>query len=111
MMKYKDYVANVEYDSENKFFHGEVLGISDVVTFQGTTPEELEAELKNSIEDYLDFCKEKKKDPCKAFSGTLSLRMPPENHKLLAVNAQKESKSINDWINEAIREKISKIGS
>ena len=43
MMKYKGYTGHVEYDDEAKIFHGEVLGIKDVVTFQGTTVDEIDA--------------------------------------------------------------------
>ena len=35
MMEYKGYTAKVEFDVEAEIFHGEVIGIKDVVTFQG----------------------------------------------------------------------------
>ena len=41
MMKYKGYTGHVEFDDEAEIFHGEVLDTSDVITFQGTTPEEI----------------------------------------------------------------------
>lgn len=59
MMKYKGYTGHVEYDDEAKIFHGEVLGIKDVVTFQGTTVDEIEQAFKDSVDDYLAFCKER----------------------------------------------------
>lgn len=45
MMKYKGYIANVEYDDENKVFSGMVINTHTVITFQGTTVQELETEL------------------------------------------------------------------
>lgn len=69
-MKYKGYTGHVEYDGEAKIFHGDVLGIKDVVTFQGTTVDEIEKAFKDSIDDYLAFCKErgeKPEHPCKTF--------------------------------------------
>lgn len=45
-MKYKSYTGHVEYDDEAKIFHGEVLGIKDVVTFQGTLLRRLNKHLK-----------------------------------------------------------------
>jgi len=65
MMKYKEYIGKVEYDPEAKIFHGEVIGLNDVITFQGTNPEELEKAFKDSIEDYLDWCKELNRSPKK----------------------------------------------
>ncbi len=35
MMEYKGYTTKVEFDDEAEIFHGEVIGIKDVVTFQG----------------------------------------------------------------------------
>jgi predicted HicB family RNase H-like nuclease len=70
-MKYKDYVGHVIYDGEAKIFHGEVMGLRDVITFQGSTVKELEKAFKDSIDDYLAFCKErgeKNKNPCLTFS-------------------------------------------
>lgn len=62
-MRYKEYTGHVEYDDEAKIFHGEVLGIKDVVTFQGTTVDEIEQAFKDSVDDYLAFCKERGEEP------------------------------------------------
>jgi len=35
MMKYKGYLVSVAYDDKAEVFYGSVLGIKDVVTFQG----------------------------------------------------------------------------
>lgn len=61
MMRYKGYYGRVEYDDEAKIFHGELVGMRAVITFQGTTVEELKTAFKDSINDYLDWCKKKKK--------------------------------------------------
>ena len=37
MMEYKGYFAGVTFDAENDIFHGEVVGIRDVITFQGSS--------------------------------------------------------------------------
>jgi len=63
---YKNYHANLFYDYEAKLFHGEVAGLKDVITFQGTTFSELEQAFKDSIDDYLAWCEERKERPEKA---------------------------------------------
>ena len=68
-MKYKTYIGRVEYDDEAKVFHGEVIGLKDVITFQGTSVDELEQSFKDSIDDYLAFCKERGESR-KNFSGS-----------------------------------------
>lgn len=106
MMTYKNYVAKIDFDSEAKLFHGEVMGTKDVITFQGKSVNELEKAFKDSIEDYLGFCEEKKKTPEKSFSGKLNLRLDPETHRQVAMLSATEEASINQWINEAIEEKL-----
>lgn len=108
MMSYKGYYATVQFDSEAKIFHGEVLGINDVVTFQGTSVTQLEKEFQMSVEDYLDFCKKEGRAPEVSLSGTLNLRMGPEKHRMVKVFADAHDLSINDYINMAIEEKISR---
>lgn len=106
MMKYKNYIATIEYDPDANHFHGEILGMRDVVTFCGTSVKELEKEFRNSVDDYIEFCRKKGKTPERSFSGTLNLRMPPTLHKEVALQAEAKQKSINEWINEAIGEKL-----
>ncbi len=74
MMKYKGYSGHVEYDDEAKIFHGDVLGIKDVITFQGTTVDEIEHAFKDSVNDYLAFCKERGEEPDRPYLP-LSLRL------------------------------------
>jgi predicted HicB family RNase H-like nuclease len=57
-MKYKGYLGQIVYDDETKLFHGNVIGLKDVITFQGKTVKELEQAFKNSIDDYLAWCAE-----------------------------------------------------
>ena len=70
MMKYKGYIGHVEYDDEAKIFHGEVVGLRDIITFQGKSVEELEQAFKDSINDYLAWCKERGERPEKTFFGS-----------------------------------------
>jgi predicted HicB family RNase H-like nuclease len=102
MMKYKGYVGQVSYDDEVKIFHGEVIGLKDVIIFQGANVQDLEKAFHDSIDDYLKWCKERGETPEKMFSGTLNLRMPPDLHAHLAVEAAKRGISLNELINEKL---------
>jgi predicted HicB family RNase H-like nuclease len=63
MMRYRDYVGKVEYDAESDTFHGQVVGIRDVVTFEGRSVEELRGEFQKSVDVYLEVCAEAGKAP------------------------------------------------
>ncbi len=102
-MKYKGYIGNIIYDDEAKLFHGEVIGLKDIITFQGTNVKELEQAFKDSIDDYLGWCKERGELPEKTFSGNLRLRMNPDLHADLALQAAKQGISLNELINEKLK--------
>ena len=103
MMKYKGYWGEVAFDNEAKIFHGEVLGLKDVITFQGKSVDEIENAFKDSINEYLSWCKERGEEPEKTYSGNVRLRMNPELHASLALEAGRRNISLNDLINEKIR--------
>ena len=100
MMTYKGYFGKVEFDDEAMLFHGEIIGIRDVVTFQGKTVDEIQKAFHDSVEDYLDFCRERNEEPDKPFSGKFVVRVSPETHRKLFMSAKKAGQSINAWLNE-----------
>jgi predicted HicB family RNase H-like nuclease len=104
MLKYKGYAGLVEYDDEAGIFHGEVIDLKDVITFQGRSVEELERAFRESIDDYLEFCLERKEEPDKPFSGRLMLRLPTALHRKVYITALKEGKSLNQWISEKLEQ-------
>jgi predicted HicB family RNase H-like nuclease len=55
-MTYKGYEAKVDLDEEAGVFHGEIINTRDVITFQGTSVEELKQAFEDSVDDYLEFC-------------------------------------------------------
>lgn len=103
MLKYKGYSGIVEYDSDAKIFTGEVIGIRSVVTFQGRTPEELEASFRESIDLYLEMCREDGVQPEKPYSGRFNVRISPQLHRAIALKAATERKSLNEVVVEAIQ--------
>lgn len=97
-MKYKGYEAVVSFDDEAEIFHGEVVDTKDVITFQGRTASEIKKAFKESVDDYLAFCKKRGEKPEKPFSGKLVLRIDPSLHKKLTMSAKKSGLSLNAFI-------------
>jgi predicted HicB family RNase H-like nuclease len=102
MMTYKGYSAKAEFDDEAMIFHGEVIGIRDVVTFQGKTVNELIEAFHDSVDDYLDMCESRGEEPEKPFSGRFVVRVSPEVHRKIYVAAKKTGQSINAWLNATL---------
>ena len=102
MKPYKSYRASVSFDEDALLFHGEVLGIRDVITFQAQSAEELLKAFHESVDDYLSWCAEDGVEPEKPFSGTLSLRATPDLHRKMSDAAARQAKSLNQWMVEAL---------
>ena|SRR5712692_3053205 len=104
MMDYKGYSGRITaLDEEQGIFHGEVVGIIDVVTFQGKAPEELLQAFHDSVDDYLAFCQECASLPEKPFSGRFLVRLSRDLHKEAALAAKMAGASLNSWVGSAIR--------
>ena len=109
MMDYKGYIGFVEYDSEAKLFHGDVINTRDVITFQGTTVDEIENAFRESIEDYISWCKDEGVEPEKPYSGKFNLRLSPELHKQVAITSKKMKISINNFVENALKNELALI--
>ena len=102
-MTYKGYSAKVEFDDDAMIFHGEVIGIRDVVTFQGKTVSELKKAFHDSVDDYLDMCQSRGEEPEKPFSGKFVVRVSPDVHRKIYMAAKRAGQSINAWLNTTLQ--------
>ena len=83
-MMYKGYEGIAEFDEDAHILSGEVLGLKDVITFQGESVSELEQAFHDSVDDYLEWCSEDGVDPEKPYSGKMLLRFDPNLHRRVA---------------------------
>ena len=74
-LKYKKYVGTVQFDAKDCILHGHVLGINDVISFEGSSVAELEQDFKAAIDDYFETCRKIGKEPEKPFKGAFNLRL------------------------------------
>jgi predicted HicB family RNase H-like nuclease len=102
MMKYKEYEAIVEFDETAEIFHGEVINIRDAIAFQGRSVEELKQAFADSVEDYLDFCRERGEEPDQPFSDKFMVRIDPTLHKKIVAQAKKEGQSLNSLVEKSL---------
>ena len=102
MLNYKGYIGRVEFDDKAEIFHGEVINIKDVITFQGTSVKELNKAFKDSVDDYLEFCKSRSEEPDKPFSGKFVLRLPKSLHRKIYIRALKNGQSLNNFITQSL---------
>lgn len=105
-LHYKGLVGTISVDLKEKRLHGHVIGTSDKIVYEGATIEELENDFRESVDEYIELCRELGKEPERSFSGKILLRATPEMHGLVAQQAQKCGKSINTWLIDIVKEAI-----
>ena len=101
-MTHDGYVATIELDQEAMLFHGEVINTRDVLTFQGRTLDELKIAFADTIGDYIDWCRERGKEPQRPYSGNFTIRISPELHRRVATAAARSGKSVNTFVAETL---------
>lgn len=95
MMEYKGYIGRVELDDEAEVFHGEVINTRDVITFQGGSVAELKKAFHDSVDDYIEWCAERGETPEKPYSGRFVVRISPDLHRDLSIEASRQQISLN----------------
>jgi len=107
-IKYKEFIGTVHFSSADDVFFGKIEGINDLVTFEGETVNKLKRAFKDAVEDYLELCDVAGKEVFKSFKGSFNVRLNPELHSKLFENATLEGKTLNQYIKEAIIDKLQK---
>ena len=102
MLEYKGYHGRVEFDSDAELFHGEVVDVRDVITFQATTASDLNQAFRDSVDDYLAYCSDLGEEPDRPFSGRLMVRIRPSTHRRLYLEAKERGESLNQLIAEKL---------
>ena len=106
MLEHNGYYGKVEFDNDAGLFHGEVVGLRDVVTFEATNVRDLRKAFRDSVDDYLAFCAERGEEPEKPCSGKFMLRISPELHRRANVMAAASGQSLNAWVAEQIEQTV-----
>jgi predicted HicB family RNase H-like nuclease len=105
-LKYKGFIGSVHFASEDRVFYGKVEGVNDLITFEGSTVNELEKGFKYMVDEHIKDCEKNNTPLEKSYKGNLNIRLSPELHKKAAYNASIRGISLNQYINNAIKNEI-----
>lgn len=84
---YRDYVGSIEFSVEEEVFHGRVIGIKSMISFEGDSVKTLIEDFHNAVDEYLAFCEKNSKQPERSFKGSFNVRIQPELHRKAAFAA------------------------
>lgn len=106
-LKYRGYHGQIEFSAEDNLFIGHVIGIQDSLNFHGSSIDEITSSFHDCIDGYLEMCKAFGREPDKEYKGSFNVRISPQLHRSAAIQAEAAGKSLNQFIQEAIEEKLS----
>jgi predicted HicB family RNase H-like nuclease len=101
-LEYKGYHGSVEYSAPDHCFHGRILGIRSFILYEGVDADSIEQDFHEAVDDYLDLCKSKGLEPEKEYSGTFQVRIAPDTHRELMLQAEARGKKMNAVVSEAL---------
>jgi len=103
---YKNYVGSVEFSEIDAVFHGKVMGIKSLISFEGDSVSTLIEDFHNAIDEYLDFCVQENIQPEKPFKGSFNVRIGSDLHRKAALAASARGISLNTLVEDAIRQTV-----
>lgn len=102
VMEINGYKAVIAYDPDINRFRGEFIELNGGADFYAADVESLRKEGEISLEVFQTMCREKGIEPRRSFSGKFNVRIPPELHAKLALEAAAEGKSLNAVVAEKL---------
>jgi predicted HicB family RNase H-like nuclease len=109
-MKYKGYTGIVEFDEESGSLFGRVVGLRDLITFQGDSVTEVIQAFHDSVDVYLELCADRGESPEKPYSGQFVLRIDPNLHRAMSHVAEERGLSLNSLIEENLKTTFAREG-
>lgn len=106
ILQYKDYIGSIEFSQEDGLFYGKVMGIRALISYEGASAKELVSDFQGAIDDYLSMCEEDGIEPEKAYKGSFNLRISPNLHKALAIQAIEEHISLNSLVERKLEQAL-----
>ena len=105
-LNYKNYTGNVCFSEEDAVFHGKVVGIKALISFEGDSVSAITDDFHKAVDEYLKFCAAKGKEPEKPFKGSFNVRISADLHRKLAITATTRGVSLNTLVEDAIRQTV-----
>ena len=110
MFQHKGFIGKVEIDEDEKMLVGNVINLAkDGITFAGKTVEEAEEDFRGAVDDYLAWAEEEGFEAEKPYQGNILVRAAPELHREAATASALLGVSLNNFVIDAIREKLNEL--
>jgi predicted HicB family RNase H-like nuclease len=91
------YVGSLELSERDGVFHGKVIGVKALISFEGDSVNSIIEDFHNAVDEYLKFCADNGKEPVKAFKGSFNVRVGPDLHRKAVLTGLSEAFHSTRW--------------
>ncbi len=106
LLEYRGFAGSVHYRTKDVSLYGRILGVTDLVTYEGQSAKELKAAFERAVDDYIALCERLGAAAKKPYRGSFSVRVSPELHQKAAETAMRSNRSLNEFVEQAIRKTL-----
>ena len=107
ILEYKRYIAKLDFDLEDGLIIGKVTNTKDIISFHASNLPDIKQAFKDIIDTYLKACEEEGIKPSKSYSGKFNLRITPDLHRELSIEASQDGVSLNDLTEQLLKSSLS----
>jgi predicted HicB family RNase H-like nuclease len=102
LMSYKNYLGSVEFDEDERIFHGKLEFIRALVTYEAADAQGLIRAFHDAVDDYLAHCEEQGTPPERPLKGSFNVRIGPDLHRRAVIAAAQAGLSLNAFTARAL---------
>ena len=102
MLTYKGFLGFTDFDENADVFFGNVINANTIMSFRGSSVEDLKTSFHDVVDSYLNDCEREGIIPEKPFSGKITVRVSPALHRKVAIKAAEHKESMNQYLEELI---------
>jgi predicted HicB family RNase H-like nuclease len=99
---HRGYTGSVEFSIEDGVLFGQILFINDLVNYEADNLTQLKRAFEEAVDGYLEVCAEQGQEPDKPCSGTFNVRVSPDLHRAVLIEAARRGISLNDFVRSAL---------
>jgi len=106
-LEHKGYRGTIEYSLEDNLLFGKVIGIRDLISYEGESLSKLQEDFAGAIDDYLIWCEQDGVEPAKPFNGCLGeILISPDIHERLYAFSGVSNQKPGTIVEEALKQYI-----
>jgi predicted HicB family RNase H-like nuclease len=101
LLDYRGFQGTVMYSAEDKVLHGRVVGVHGLISYEGESVADLEADFRLAVDDYISDVQKEGLAPL-PITEVVPVSFPPALHERAVRFAEQHNQRLTDVVEEAV---------